>query len=201
MEVGESEDAQAATQLQQAVEDLGAGLGVLQGPVGGLDPGAEELGQGLEPDVGDILRHDPASQPSRAHRRAGDGLVAHPGQIVVQEPEVEGGVVRHEHRAAQELHQGGERRLDGGGAAEQDLVDPGQMGDEPGNGDPWVDQGVEGAEPFAAPVLDRADLGDPGLWRGAARGLQVHAGEGDLAEWYSQVFERRLHGRNRRPPR
>jgi hypothetical protein len=80
---------------------------------------------------------------------------------VVQEPEVEPGVVGHEDRVAQERDQGGEDGFHRGGLANRVVVDPSEVGDEPGDGDPRIDQGLEGANPFPAPVLDRPHLGDP----------------------------------------
>ena len=47
------------------------------------------------------------------------------------------------------------------------------------------------AEPLAAAELDRADLGDAAVGRGAAGGLEVQHAERDLVERGAQVVEAR----------
>jgi hypothetical protein len=128
---------------------------------------------------------------------------------VVDESEVETGVVGHEHRAAEELEEGGEDRLHRRRAAHGQLVDPGEVGDEPGDRHTGIDQALEGPEALAPSVQDRADLGDPGVGGRPAGGLEVHAGEHHLGEGDAEVLEARLclclplrrHGRHRSPPR
>jgi hypothetical protein len=130
---------------------------------------------------------------------------------VVQEPEVEAGVVGHEHRVAEELDQGGEDGLHGRRFPDRVVVDAGEVGDERGDGNAGIDQGVKRADSLATAVLHRPDLGDPRLGRRAAGRLQVHAGERDLVKRDPEVLEARLghldrprsrrHGPHRSPPR
>ena len=82
---------------------------------------------------------------------------------------------------------------DSGGASTQHRVgDAGEHRDERGHGDAGLHEGLELAEDLAAAHLDRADLGDAGVDRGAAGGLEVDHDEGDLGERRAEVVERRL---------
>ena len=58
---------------------------------------------------------------------------------------------------------------------------------------PGVHEGAEGAEALAAAQLHGADLGEPAVVGGAARGLDVDDAERDLVQRGAEVVEAALH--------
>jgi hypothetical protein len=105
-QVVEGEHAEAPGPLEQAVQELARGQGVVEGPVGGLVPDAEMPGQGGQLAVGDLVAHQAASQPACVDdgiAELGPALVTGGG---VQEGQVEAHVVADDHGVvADELEQ------------------------------------------------------------------------------------------------
>ncbi len=194
VEVAEREDAEPPAQVEQAVQHLGAGLGVGERPVVGHDPGAEIAGERLQLHVGDVWPDHAASQSRCADGRCRQRVVVEPNEVRVQEREVESCVVGHEHRAAAELEEGREDLLDRRLGRHRPVVDAGEVRDERRYRNLGVDQCLERTDPFAADVFDRSDLGDAAFGGGAPGGFEVHHAERDLVERDAQV-ERGLDGR------
>jgi hypothetical protein len=179
-EVTEGEDAQTTTEIDQLVQDLGARLGIPPGSVLGTRRGPKVRGQRGQPDVADVLTQHSPGELHGADGRPGDRFVPGVDQIVIEEPVVERSVVRDEHRAAKELDQRRQDRADLRRPSDQEVVDPGEGGDERRDGNPGIDESVERPHPLATPVLHRTDLRDLGTRGGAAGGLEIDAGEGDV---------------------
>jgi hypothetical protein len=89
--------------------------------------------------------------------------------------------VRHEDGTARELQEGREDGLDGELFADEEIVDPRELGDERGDGLLGVDQGLERADALAARDEDGPDLRDPRIPGGSARGLEVDDHERDVS--------------------
>jgi len=157
-------------------------------------PAALPTGERLEPDVRDVGPDEPAREARGADGGGGQRVVVEPGEVDVQEREVEARVVRDEHRSATELQERRQDLLDRWLCGHGSIVDAGEMGDERWDRDLGVDQCLERPDALAAEVLDRPDLGDPTVGRGTAGGLQVDDAERDLVQRDAQV-ERGLDGR------
>ena len=103
-------------------------------------------------------------------------------QLVVEEADVEGGVVGHDHRSLEELEQLGDHLLDAGGIGHHLLGDAGYLGDHRRDGPHGVHQG--GEVPDLPEALDAhgSDLGDLAGARPGAGGLQVESDEGHVGQ-------------------
>jgi hypothetical protein len=77
-----------------------------------------------------------------------------------QETDVEAGVVGDQHRAAGELQERRQHRVDGGRVAHHRRGDAGERDDLRRDAAPRIDQGGQLAQHRAAAHLDRPDLGD-----------------------------------------
>ena len=146
----------------------------------GLTRGVEAVGEGAE--RAPLLRAELARHAQGVERGPRERLPALPAQLVVEEPEVERRVVRHEHRVRREVDELGQHDLDGRRSADGLVVDAGDAGDERRDGHARVDQGGERGD--LAPALDahRADLGDLAEARRGPGGLDVDHGEGHVGE-------------------
>jgi hypothetical protein len=121
---------------------------------------------------------------------------------VLEEPDVERGVVRHEHAPCRELEEGRQGGLDRGRVGDHAVADPGEDRDERRDLGVRVDQRLELAEDLAAANLHRPDLGDHRATSGRAAGrLEVDDAEGEVAQGSAQLVEAALRlpagGRNR----
>ena len=191
VQVAERDDPEPPAQLEQAVEDLGAGLGVGQRSVRRPHRGAEVLRERLEPHVRHVGPHHAPREAGGAHRRRWQRVVVEAFERDVEEGEVEPGVVRHEDAAARELRERRQHPLDRRRAGHHEVVDPGQVRDLAGDRHAGVHERLEHAGALAAPDLHRADLGDPRVGRRAAGGLEVDDHELDLGQ-RDGVLERGL---------
>jgi hypothetical protein len=88
--------------------------------------------------------------------------------------------VRHEHGAVGELEERRQRGAERRGVGDHRVGDPGQERDERRDRDAGLHERLELAEHLAAAHLDRADLGDAGVDRCAAGGLEVDDDERDV---------------------
>ena len=172
--------------LDEPVQHVDGGAGMVVGAVGGGGGGREQPRQCRQFHAGRLVAgQHPPRQPYRAqHRRPRPGdvesLCRRP-----QEPDIEPGVVRDEHRAPGELQERGQHGLDAGCVVDHRRGDAGQLNDLRRDAAARVDQGGQLAEHHAAADLDRADLGDrvmvvPAGCAGvgtAAGGLLVHHDE------------------------
>ena len=134
------------------------------------------------------------------HLEAGP-LVAGAGRRRLEEADVEGRVVRHQHGVAGELEERRQDAVDARGVGDHAVGDAGEDGDERRDRLGRVDQRLELAEHLAAADLDRADLGDVAPAGAAAGGLEVDHDEGDRRQRGAELVECSLdavHGRNRR---
>src|SRR4029453_14321673 len=182
-------------QLEQGVEHVDGRPGVGQGPVAGGDRRPQAGGQGGQADVGHLVAGEQlAGQPGRADDPVGQAPVAVALQVGLDEAPVEGGVVGHQHSAAEELEQAGEHDLDRLLVGHHRVGDAGQGADQRRDGDPGVDQGLEGADDLAPADLDRADLGDAVVGGRSAGGLQVEHDELDVDQRRAEVVEATLDG-------
>ena len=185
----------------QPVQHVHGGPRVRQRPVVGGHLGTEKPCQAGELAVRRLVTgQHPAGQPDGVQ-----AVVARPDHAGLlagrpQEPQVERGVVRHQHGVAGELQERRQHAGDARGVGHHGVGDPGQHRDEGRDGGLRVDQRLELAEHHAAADLDGADLGDRAGQRGAAGGLQVDHHEGDLAQRGAELVEGRLErdGRNGR---
>ena len=160
----------------------------------------EQPGQGRQPHAGRLLADEhPAGQPDRAqHRRVRPGDVALCGGGL-QEADVEAGVVRHQHRAAAELQEHRQHRVDRGGVVHHRGRDSGEPDDLGRDVAARIDEGGKFAEDHPAAHLDRADLGDR-VARSAGRagsgppagGLEVDDDECGVAQRHIEVAARRV---------
>jgi hypothetical protein len=189
----EREDLEAAQAADQDVEELDGRAGVVQGPVGRPGGGAEVRRQGAEPVVGHlVLVEQPPRQRGRVQhaRRRPPVPVAGAGRL--EEARVVRGVVRDQHRAAEELQQRRQGTLERRGRRHHRLGDPGQDRDERRDRRAGVDQRGELPEALAAAHLDRADLGDAGVLGRPTVRLQVQHHERDLAQRRARLGQARL---------
>ncbi len=153
-------DAEGAGPLEEAPEHVGGGPGILQGPMVGGDRGPEVGGQRTEAQVAHLRTDEAPGQGGGVHRPVGQPPVAEPLGGGVEEGEVEAHVVADHHRLAEELEEGGQSGLDGGGLDHHGLGDAGEHGDEGGDLAVRVHQGVELTVGLAAVKAEGADLGD-----------------------------------------
>ncbi len=197
-QVVEAEHPEAGGALEQHVEQVGGGQGVVESPVARPVGQAQLGGEGAEPAVADLVAHQPAGEGAGV-----DPAVVERGALVArqrrsQEGEVVAHVVADDHARPDELEQGRQHGLDARRRRHHDVGDAGEHGDGRRDGGTRVDQGLEGAEPLAGAHLDRADLGDAPVGRRAAGRLEVDHAEGDLVQRRAQVVEAALAGEHRR---
>ena len=165
---------------EEQQEQLAGGLRVVQRAVHRLDPGVEAVGERAQRAA--LLRAELARQAQGVERGPRERLPALPAELVVEEAEVERGVVRHEHRVRREVDELGQHDLDGRRAGDGLVVDAGDAGDHGRDGHAGVDEGGEGADLAAALEAHGADLGDLAEAGRGAGGLEVDDGEGDVGE-------------------
>ena len=134
----------------------------------GRGGGVEEPGQRAQPHAGRLVdgQHGPREPRRAQHRRPRPGLPV-PLARGAQEPGVERGVVRHQHRACEELQQRRQHRRERGRARDHRGGDAGEGDDARRHAGARIDERGQLAEPLAAAHLDRADLGDRVARRGA----------------------------------
>ena len=152
----------------------------MQRAVDRLDPGVEAVGERAQRAA--LLRAELARQAQRVERGPRERLPALPAELVVEEPEVELGVVRDQDRVRREVDELGQDDLDGRRAGDGLVVDAGDAGDHGRDGDAGVHEGGEGADLPSALDAHGADLGDLGEAGRGAGGLEVHDREGDVGE-------------------
>jgi hypothetical protein len=97
--------------------------------------------------------------------------------------------VRDEDRSGSELEEARQDGPDGRGARHEGVGDPGERGDERRDRDPRIHERLELAENLPAAHLDGADLGDAGIDRGTARGLEVDDDEGHVGQRRAEFGE------------
>jgi len=181
---------EVADPLDQRVQHVHGGAGVVQRPVGGRRAGPEHPGERAEPAVRRLVAgQDPARQPRGVHHGEGRPADPEPVRRRAQEAGVERRVVRHQHAPGRELQERRQHLLDLRGADQHRLGDAGQDRDERRQPAPRVDQRGELAEHLAAPDLDRADLGDRIVAGRPARGLQIDDHERDAAQRGAQLVD------------
>ena len=162
--------AEAAQAGHQPVQHVDGRPGVAERPVVGRRRRVEDPRERRQLAVGGVVAGDhPARELGGVeHLEAGPG----PALLlreVLEEADVEGGVVGDQDTAGRELEERGQRRLDGRGVGHHRVADAGEHGDEGRDLGAGVDQGLELAEHLAAAHLDRADLGDHGSAGGRSR--------------------------------
>jgi hypothetical protein len=192
-EVVEAEHAQAAGPLEQEVEEVAGGQGVGQGPVGGPVRQPQPLGKGAELAVRDLVADQAPGQGARVDPPIAQRRPPGPDEGGLQEPQIEAHVVAHDHGRADELEERRQHGVDLRSREHHGLGDAGQHGDLRRYPDARVHQRLERAQALAAPQLHRAHLGDLGIRRGRAGGLQVEHAERHLMEGDAQVVEAALH--------
>ncbi len=129
-QVVEGQDPVPGGPFEQGVEDLGGGQHVVEGPVGGPDHRAEPGRQRGQPAVGHLVADQAAGQGQGVDPGVGQPGPAPGDEVGVEERRVEAEVVADQHRAADELEQGGEHLVDGRRRDDQRLGDAGQGDDE-----------------------------------------------------------------------
>ena len=149
-EVAEREDPEPGTEVEEPVEDLGAGHRIVERPVDRLDPRAEVLRERLETDVGDVGPHDTPRELGGTHRWPLEHRILQPLEVHVQEREVEPRVVSDEDRASGELEERGEDGFDRRLPTHEEVIDAGQVRDEGRDRLLGIDERLERAESLAA---------------------------------------------------
>ncbi len=169
---------------EEQEQQLRRGLRVLQGAVHRLHAGVEAVGERAQRAA--LLRAELARQAQRVERRPREGAALQARELVVEEAQVELGVVRHQHRAGRELDEARQHDLDRRRVGDRRVVDAGDAGDHLGDADARVHQRRERVDLAAALEAHGADLGDLGEAGGGAGGLEVDHGEGDAGEVVAQ---------------
>jgi hypothetical protein len=188
-QVGEGVHPLVAHPLDERMQHVHGGAGVVQRAVRGLGGNGKQPRQRGQPHRGGLFAaQHPAGQPHGAqHLRPGPGDLA-PRRRRPQEPDVEPGVVGDQHRVPGELEEHRQHRVDGRSIGHHRRGDAGQLHDLRRDAALRVDQRGELAEHGAAADLDRTDLGDGvgsvsvGAFRASAGGLQVDHHESGVAQ-------------------
>ena len=190
-QVGVSVHTLIADALDERVQYVDGGPRVVERPVGGLAGDGEQPGQRCQPHAGSFLAAEhPAGQLDGAQHLRPPPSDAAPIGGGPQKPDVEPGVVGHQHRAAGELEKHRQHRADGRGIAHHRRGDAGQLHDLRRDAALRVDEGGELAQYHTAAHFDRPDFGDRVGGRpltsghAPAGGLQVHDDECGLAQRY-----------------
>ncbi len=165
---------------EEQEQELGRGLGVLQGPVHGLHLRVEPVAEGVQRAA--LLRAELARQAERVERRARKGAALQAAELVVEEAEVELRVVGDEHGVRREAHEARQHDVDRGRVGYGGVVDAGDAGDHLGDAHAGVHERREGVDLASALEAHGADLGDLGEPRRCAGGLEVDYGEGDVGQ-------------------
>ena len=192
-------DAERRESAEQRVQHVDGGARVGQCAVVGRDRRPEEGRERAELVVrGLVAGHDAARQAHRVEHLVAGPRVARLGGGRLEEPDVEGRVVRDEDRPARELQEAGQDLRDAGCADHHRGRDAGQHRDERRHRTARVDERLELPEDLASSHLDGADLGDRARARGAARRLEVDDHERDVRQRCTELVERELHRPARR---
>ena len=146
-ELLERGDAERPEPLEEPVQDVDGGAGVVQRPVRGGGGGPEVGRQRRQLAVRHLVAAEQtAGQDGGVHRggrRPGEPVLRARG---LEEADVERRVVRDQDRAAGELQEPGQDRADPGGRGDHHRGDPGQHADVGRDGAAGVDEGLELAE-------------------------------------------------------
>lgn len=186
-------DAEVAHSFQQGVQDVDGGARVRERAVVGRRARAEQRGQRGKPVAGRLVAgDDPAGEPDRADDGRLRPVVTVAFARRAHEAGVEGGVVRDEHGAGDELEEGGQHALDAGSVVDHRAGDAGELDDLRRDRHPRIDEGGEFADDLTGADLDRPDLGDPVRTGFRPRGLQVEYDESDVPQGSSQLVEGEL---------
>ena len=168
----QSGDAPLLQATHEGQKDVSRGFGVGEGPVIGHHRRAHRLGHGAQLVVGQA-GGGVAGKGDRVDGPLAETVTSQTGELVVQEAQVERGVVRHDHGVAREIEEMGHDLLDARGAPHHLGGDAGHLNDHTRDGPEGVHQSLERAhlpEPFDAHRADLGDLARPGS---RTRGLQV----------------------------
>ena len=193
-QVVDAEHPEPRRPLDQQVQQVGGGEGVVERPVRRLVVQAEPRRQRAEAAVGHLVAHQPPGQRDRIDAHGVEARVAGALEGVAQERHVEPDVVTDEDRAAEELEQRRQHGLDARRRRDQRVGEAGEHGDLRRDRPPRVDQRLERAEELAASDLDRADLGDRVVRAVAAGGLEVEHAERHVGQRRAEVVEAALDG-------
>ncbi len=170
-------DAAVGEQRHEPHEHLRGRLGVGEGPVDRADAGVGPRRERRQV----VAAGPPVEQAPRQHQRVeprlGEVPARQPAPLVVEEPEVEGRVVRDEHVLAGERGEALERLGDVGTPLHHAVVDAGELGHDRRDRPARVDQRLEALDHLEAPHPHGADLGDLRVAGRAAGGLQVDDAE------------------------
>ncbi len=165
--------------FQQGMQHVDGGTRVVQRTVHRNGAGVQHPGQRAELVVGRLVfGQHPAGQPHGVHHLRLRPPQPEPFAVGAQEPDVERGVMRHQHAAPAELQESGQHRVEAGRVMDHRLGDAGDRHDRGRYAALRIDQRGELAEHFATADLDGADLGHRVLVAVATGGLQVDDHEG-----------------------
>ena len=186
-------DAERAEPLEQPVQHVDGGPGVVERPVRGGGGGGEERREGGQLAVGHLV----AGQQPPGQDGGVDGGGGRPGDAGLgagglEEAEVERRVVGDQDGAAGELEEAGQHGADARRGRDHHRGDAGQHADVGRDRPAGVDQGLELAEHLAAADLHRADLGDRAVLRRAAGRLEVDDDERHVRQPGPELLDRHL---------
>ncbi len=191
---GEAVDALVPDALDERVQDVDGGAGIVESTVRGRGGHTEQFGQRRQSHGrGLVPAEHAAGELDRAQHREPGPRDLGAGRCGPQEPDVEARVVRDEHGPGGELEERGQNLLDPGRGTHHGGRDAGELDDVRRDRTARVDERGELAENLAATDLDRADFRD-GVVRGtAAGGLEVDDDEQRLPQRRVQFVEPELH--------
>ena len=180
--------------LQERIEDVERGGGVLECAVDRGDRGSHVSGERRQPQVGNLLSPQPAGQRRGVNRTIGRRRVSEGERCGTDEGEVEPDVVTDHHGVSDELEERGKGGLDRRRPYHHGVGDPGEDRDERRDRRPRVDERLERAEHLAPANFHRTDLGDPAIDGRPARRLQVEHAERYVEERCAEVVKAGLNG-------
>ena len=190
-QVGEAPGAHLLGQPDQVHEHLSRRLGVRKRTVTRLGRNAEEVSERSQADAAEPALEQAARERGRAERRLGKAPTV---QLLLEEALIEPGVVRHEQVIAGEGEEAPDDAADGGCSTQLLLAQAGEAGYVLGEGDPRIDERLEGADRLERANADGSELADlvPG-GREPGR-LQVEDDELGLLEQRVRAFPRQGDG-------
>ena len=156
-QVGETPSAHLLGQSDQVDEHLSRRLCVRKRTVTRLGRHAEEVSERGEADAAKPAFEQAARERGGAERRLGEATAV---QLLLEEALIEPGVVRHEQVVAGEGEEAPDDAADGGCSPQLLLAQAGEAGHVLGEGNPRIDERLEGADRLERANADGSDLAD-----------------------------------------
>ena len=156
-----------------------------------LHRGVRPAGERAQVVALDLAVEEPAGEHQCVEPGLGEVAARQAAALVVEEAEVEGRVVRHQHVLPGELDEARQGVLDVGAAGDHLVVDAGELGDHLRDRPVRVHERDEALDHLAAAHPHCADLGDLREARRPAGGLEVDHAEGRAGQARRRPLRRR----------